>query len=77
MLSNFTLLCRHLLLAFYSMGPWDLGTLGALMVQASEYFFIKLIFPDNMVRFLEAQKVSANITHVVQLAKVCPCFLHN
>jgi vesicle-fusing ATPase len=42
-------------------GPLGSGktALGASIAQASEYSFIKLISPDNMVRFSEVQKVSA------------------
>jgi vesicle-fusing ATPase len=42
-------------------GPPGSGktALGASIAQASEYPFIKLISPDNMVGFSEAQKVSA------------------
>jgi vesicle-fusing ATPase len=42
-------------------GPLGPGktALGASISQASENPFIKLISPDNMVRFSEAQKVSA------------------
>ena len=41
-------------------GPPGSGktALGASIAQASEYPFIKLISPDNMVGFSEAQKVS-------------------
>ena len=41
-------------------GPPGSGktALGASIAQASEYPFIKLISPDNMVGFAEAQKVS-------------------
>jgi vesicle-fusing ATPase len=41
--------------------PPGLGktALGASIAQASEYPFIKLISPDNMVGFSDAQKVSA------------------
>lgn len=42
-------------------GPPGSGktALGASIAQASEYPFIKLISPDNMVGFSEAQKVTA------------------
>lgn len=42
-------------------GPPGSGktALGASIAQASEYPFIKLISPDNMVGYSEAQKVTA------------------
>lgn len=42
-------------------GPPGSGktALGASIAQASEYPFIKLISPDNMVGFSESQKVTA------------------